>query len=225
MLYSPGLQFVRTVKLSTQQSELQESQVIDDDGLSSAIIGDVGSSWKFNTWEVCEIHSYFLNSMIRILLARLPANSLKHFSWDHQCCIDTVTLDLLFKRHGGGLPNLGFRLHRMQKRGTDLWQKGLTSLQIADIKLQDEDWPIRLLVCNYDSLRHLKIGVESEIERQYAETGQLEANLSPSLDWMSLLYLLVSNYCYLTSKRLGRSPWNHVLVWKPPFPILNLDGL
>ena len=126
--------------------------------------------------------------MVRTLLMRLPKHILHRFSWDHPCSIDTVTLDLLFKYHGGSLRDLGFRLHKAQKEGTDLGQKRLCSLQLADICLPNENWATKLLVQNHDSLRHLKLGIESRIEKQYAKTGQLEARARVSIDETQKLF-------------------------------------
>ena len=84
----------------------------------------------------------------------------------------------LLKQHGGSIQTLEFREYLGNWGSADLANlktEGLTALGMAELGTADS-LATELLAKNHKTLRHLRLGSESELAEQYANSGYIDEN-------------------------------------------------
>ncbi|KAL8931897.1 MAG: hypothetical protein Q9216_007031 [Gyalolechia sp. 2 TL-2023] len=164
LLSSPGegLQHVRSLRITTQLIDKDDA---DPDDVSpdeeEEPIGKVACS------PITPMSAH-LNSLVRILLKRIPRVHLTEFIWDHRCAIQFVTLKRLAKAQCGSLSVLTISAHDdiSKKLGWDTFD--LPDLRSFSLSTFDRDISgacFGSVITNSTSLEHLCLGAESSAYR------------------------------------------------------------
>ena len=139
-----------------------------------------------------------LNAFVRVLIVKFPPQqlhtlwyiSLSYYyvifynslipgflcsRWDHACPLDALTLSTLLKYQAASTHTLNFRRYTGSWRKSDLARLtigGLKTLGIGELG-PGEPWATELLARNYQNLRHLRLGSEVLLAKDYAKNGYM----------------------------------------------------
>ena len=108
--------------------------------------------------------SYFLLS---------PTLRIRRFGWEHACSLNSLTLSVVLEHQGASIHTLIFRKHIGKWEKADLATLsigGLTTLGIADMETENL-WPLELLAGNYQTLRRLRLGCDSDLAVAFQDKG------------------------------------------------------
>ena len=98
--------------------------------------------------------------------------------WDHIYSLAAPTVMALLKHHGASLLDRGFGRHTQIFNRSDIEllkiNEGLNSLRIASLDTSIALWPVLVLIRNHTTLRELRVGTESDIAVEYANTGRMD---------------------------------------------------
>ena len=99
------------------------------------------------------------------------------FRWEHACSLSPLTLTTLLKQQGGSIHTLIFREHTRRKKLDPPYLKigGLETLGMAEVGIS-HTLSAELLTRNLQTLRHLRLGSELDLAREYEENGYIDLN-------------------------------------------------
>ncbi|KAL9628622.1 MAG: hypothetical protein Q9164_007200 [Protoblastenia rupestris] len=133
---------------------------------------------SFKYHELSEWASSSSNTLVRLLIAMLPKNTLHSFCWEHDSLLDSPVVDLLFKSQGATLSNLRTR------RSSSFYDPptgsraprahGLEEFSAAHLNQDENKWLLRLLANSYATIRRLCLGTEYTLFVDYARGGILD---------------------------------------------------
>ena len=93
--------------------------------------------------------------------------------WEHACPLNALTLSTVLKHQGASIHTLDFTRYSKIWRIADIEELaigGLTTLSIAGL-IRGNSWPIQMLARCYKNLRHLRLGNEVDLAKEYADEG------------------------------------------------------
>ncbi len=93
--------------------------------------------------------------------------------WEHACPLNALTLSTVLKHQGASIHTLNFTRYSKIWRIADIEELaigGLTTLSIAGL-IRGNSWPIQMLARCYKNLRHLRLGNEVDLAKEYADEG------------------------------------------------------
>ncbi|KAL8789061.1 MAG: hypothetical protein Q9213_001324 [Squamulea squamosa] len=136
--------------------------------------------------------SIHLNSLVRMLLLKLPRQRLSEFAWDHRCTVDSSVLHILLETQAQSLIALKFDRYSIPDDEDDYMDDvflesrelpGLQSLSLSSLPEESNRWPAIALLNNIDTLKHLCLGAESFAVKSYYRSGDhFDANLNATVD-------------------------------------------
>ena len=149
----------------------------------------------FGIYRPLDSASNALNALIRVLIEKLPPQQLHMFwytssppiahtlplsdsyivrsRWEHPSPLNTLTFSTLLKQQRSSMHTLNFREYRRDWDKEDLENlriRGLRNLAMTELGVVDS-WSTELLARNHRNLRHLALGSEVDLAREYAKNG------------------------------------------------------
>lgn len=156
-----GLQHTKSITVFMQYDRLGEPSYShkDDDGLYLDTEGD----WEETTDELGQKHYQprVLNTLMRLLINRIPIGQLETFRWCHTTRISAKTVELVARRHGRSLKSL--KIYNAPDEIRLYWStfSALTSFDAGDLcPYIRSPWAAKVVAFSCKSLRHVKLGCE-----------------------------------------------------------------
>lgn len=171
-----GLQHTKSITVFMQYDRLREPSYShkDDDGLYL----DTEGNWEETTDELGQKHYQprVLNTLMRLLINRIPIGQLETFRWCHTTRISVNTVELVARRHGRSLKSL--KIYNAPDCIRPYWStfSALTSFDAGHISPYTRSpWAAKVVALSCKSLRHVKLGCERDIALLYSNWNARDA--------------------------------------------------
>ncbi|KAL8652909.1 MAG: hypothetical protein Q9226_004072 [Calogaya cf. arnoldii] len=157
-----GLQYVTSIRITTHTSPLLIKHIRRD-------LPGVNTEPKHGgIYFPSTLTSTHLNTLVRLLLRRLPERSLTEFIWDHACFMNSQTFQLLLRHNRPSLRTV--KIHNYNHDLHMVWEVGVPGIGSLSINNMDDSGASSvvgdLISRNPKSSKHLCLGAEDAAVRE-----------------------------------------------------------
>ncbi|KAI4117080.1 MAG: hypothetical protein LQ345_002600 [Seirophora villosa] len=175
-----GLQYTTSIRIvpQTKRFDYGRATALPASTEAKTLCGDISIPHA--------LVSKHLNTIVRMLLKRLPKQRLIEFSWEHSCFMTPSTLRCLAKTQVPGLKRL--RIDGYEDDDIELYP-GILGIESLALNVTSDNLYGLYLGCllkdNSDSLQHLSLGAEIQALRRYHKTDHDHSD--STTDWLGNL--------------------------------------